>query len=68
MTVGSQLKNTLAGLKGAQATIQLYAQQARHEQSQAAFQEGLIILSEVVESLAARLQEIELAEPQYKSL
>ncbi|GFP20648.1 hypothetical protein HKBW3S03_02151, partial [Candidatus Hakubella thermalkaliphila] len=57
MTVGSQLKNTLAELKGAQATIQLDAQQARHEQSQAAFQEGLIILSEVVERLAARPQE-----------
>ncbi|MBS3886551.1 MAG: DUF1657 domain-containing protein [Dethiobacter sp.] len=68
MTVGSQLKNTLAGLKGAQATIRLYAQQTRHEQSQIAFQEGLIILSEVVASLAGRLQEIELAEPQYKSV
>jgi len=67
MTVGSQLKNTLASLEGAQATIRLYAQQARHEQSQVAYQEGLIILSEVVKSLAGRLQEIELAEPQYKS-
>jgi len=68
MTVGSQLKNTLASLEGTQATIRLYAQQARQEQSQAAYQEGLIILSEVVKSLAGRLQEIELAEPQYKSL
>jgi len=68
MTVGSQLKNTLASLEGAQATIRLYAQQARQEQSQAAYQEGLIILSEVVKSLAGRLQEIELAEPQYKCI
>lgn len=67
MTVGSQLKNTLASLEGAQATIRLYAQQARYEQSQVAYQEGLIILSEVVKSLAGRLQEIEMAEPQYKS-
>ncbi|MBS4007234.1 MAG: DUF1657 domain-containing protein [Clostridium sp.] len=68
MTIASQLKNTLAGLKGAEATIRLYAEQARHEQSKVAFQEGLVTLSEVVENLAGRLQEIELAEPQYKSL
>jgi len=66
MTVASQFKQTLTGLKGVQATMRLYAEQARHEQTRALFHESLIAVGEVVSDLEARLRELEFEEPQYK--
>lgn len=68
MTVAAKFKKTLVGLKGAQATMRLYAQQARHEQTRAAFHESLLMLNEVVDDLEVRLQKLEFDEPQYKGL
>jgi hypothetical protein len=66
MTVASQLKQTIAGLKGAQATMRLYAAQARHEEVRGVFSEGLRELDGILDDLEGRLRQLEFSEPQYK--
>ncbi|MBS4022601.1 MAG: DUF1657 domain-containing protein [Dethiobacter sp.] len=66
MTVGSRLKQTLAGLKGAEGTLRLYAQQARHEKTRAVFKEAVATTGQVIEDLEKRLSILEFEEPQYK--
>lgn len=66
MTVGSQLKQTLVSLKGAQATMRHYKEHSRHEQARAAFAAALETVSKIVPELENRIAAIEFQEPQYK--
>ncbi len=66
MTVGSRLKQTLAALKGAEGTLRLYAEQARHEETRTVFKEALAGTSQVISELEERLSVLEFEEPQYK--
>lgn len=66
MTVGSQLKQTIVGLKGVQATMRIYAQQARHEKMRSVFHDELKPMNEIINDLEGRLQAVEMAEPQYR--
>jgi hypothetical protein len=66
MTVGSQLKQTLAGLRSARGTLRLYAVQAKHEQERYVFKEAQETLEEIIGSLEERLGTLELEEPQYR--
>ena len=66
MTVSSQLKQTIVGLKGVQATMRLYAEQARQEEMSSVFHEALKPMNEILDDLENRLQTIEFAEPQYQ--
>ena len=66
MTVASQLKQTLAGLKSAQGTIRTYALQSQEEELRNIFQESLETTGEIIDSLEDRLKKIEFEEPQYK--
>lgn len=66
MTVGSQVKQTLASLKGTQATLRIYAEQAQHEQNRAVFHEAVEAVDEILGELEGRLRTLEFYEPQYK--
>lgn len=66
MTIGAQVKQTVAALKGSRATMRLYAGHSRHEEARSAYRQALDIVDTVLTDLEKRLQEIEQEEPQYK--
>ena len=66
MTVGSQLKQTLAGLRGARSTMRVYANLARQEEAKTAYGEALQEMDSIISALEERLGAVEYGEPQYK--
>jgi hypothetical protein len=66
MTVASQVKQTLSGLKSATATLRLYKEQAADAQVRAAYQEAVKTTQAIVKDLEDRLKVLEFEEPQYK--
>ena len=68
MTVGSQVKQTLAGLKSAQATLKIYSIQSQSAEAQSVFEEAVNTTAEIIEGIEKRLKVLELEEPQYKGL
>ena len=66
MTVASQVKQTLASLKGARGTLRVYSTQTRDEEARSMFTEALEVTSSVIEDLEKRMQTLEFEEPQYK--
>lgn len=66
MTVASQVKQTLAALKGNQGTLRLYALQTRDEQTKLAYDEALEVTERIINDLERRMQTLEYQEPQYK--
>ncbi len=66
MTVASQLKKTLASLKGNQGTLELYALQTRNEETKAVYTETIKDLGIIINDLERREQILEFEEPQYK--
>lgn len=67
MTVASQVKQTLAGLKSAQASFETFALQTENQQAKQMFQNCAQQTQMIVDTLAPRVQEIEQEEPQYKN-
>ncbi|MGE5549185.1 MAG: DUF1657 domain-containing protein [Bacteroidota bacterium] len=68
MTVSSQVRQTLAGLRGAQATLRTYAAQTGKDETVAVYREALQVTEEIVGDLERRLKALEFEEPQYKGL
>ncbi len=66
MTVATQLKQTLAGLKSAQANLETFAMQTQNPQAKQLFTSAAEQTKTVVQSLEPRIGEIEKEEPQYK--
>ncbi|MFT8347504.1 DUF1657 domain-containing protein [Clostridium saccharoperbutylacetonicum] len=66
MTVGSKVKQTLATLKGSEATLRIYSLQERDKNAKAAYTEAYEELSKIKIDLEKRLGFIEFQEPQYK--
>lgn len=66
MTTASKLKQTLAGLKSARATLKEYAEKARHDEAKAAFQDAQEVIGGIVQGLEERISHIEFEEPQFK--
>lgn len=66
MTVASQIKQTLAALKGAEATISTYAQHHPNPVTKNEFLACEDKLSQMIKGLETRIQEIEFKEPQFK--
>ena len=66
MTVASQVKQTLAGLKGVQGTLRLYSAQAQDEETRNVYNEAIEVTSEIINDLEKRIQVLEFQEPQYK--
>lgn len=65
MTVASQVKQTLASLKGAQATLRIYTTQTRDEETVSVYEEALKTTEAVINDLENRISVLEFKEPQY---
>lgn len=68
MTVASQLKQSLATLKSAHATLRVYAEQSRDQEAKPVFDEAARATGEIIDDLEDRLKILEFEEPQYKGL
>lgn len=66
MTIISQVKQTLAGLKSAQASFETFALGTDNQQAKQLYQDAAKQTQQLVDSLSARIQQIEQEEPQYK--
>ncbi|WP_026684989.1 DUF1657 domain-containing protein [Heyndrickxia coagulans] len=66
MTIISQVKQTLAGLKSAQASFETFALGTDNQQAKQLYQNAAKQTQQLVDSLSARVQKIEQEEPQYK--
>ena len=66
MTVISDVKTALAGLKSAQASFETFALSTDNEQAKQLYQDAAKQTQSVVDSIAPRVQQIEQEEPQYK--
>jgi len=66
MTVASQVKQTLAGLKGVQGTLRIYSTQTRDEETRSIFSEAVKTTEGIINDLEKRMQTLEFQEPQYK--
>lgn len=65
MTVASQVKQTLANLKGIQSTLRIYSTQTQDDQSTAIYKEALETTETVINDLEQRVRVLEFQEPQY---
>ncbi|MDA8352809.1 MAG: DUF1657 domain-containing protein [Firmicutes bacterium] len=66
MTVGSKVKQTVASLKGAHATLAMYAQIMEQEKDKQTFHEVTEQMDYVIHQLEERVKRLEFEEPQYK--
>ncbi|HBV87634.1 DUF1657 domain-containing protein [Desulfosporosinus sp.] len=66
MTVASQVKQTIASLKGARGTLRVYSSQTRDNETRSVFEGALEETNSIIEDLEKRLQTLEFEEPQYK--
>ena len=66
MTVGAQVKQTIAGLKSAQASLETFALGTDNQQAKQLYQTAAQQTQAVIDSIQPRLQEIEKEEPQYR--
>ncbi|MEN1968557.1 DUF1657 domain-containing protein [Lentibacillus sp. N15] len=66
MTVVSQVNQTVAGLKSAQASFETFALQTENKQAKQLYQNAAQQTQMIVDSLVPRIQEMEQEEPQYK--
>lgn len=66
MTVASQVKQTLASLKGIEATLNHLAIEAKEEDAKFEFHESSLITRRVITEIERRIAELEKEEPQYK--
>ncbi|WP_442596272.1 DUF1657 domain-containing protein [Neobacillus sp. D3-1R] len=66
MTVGTQIKTTLAGLKSAQASLETFSLGTDNQTAKQLYQTAAKQTQAIIDSLEPRLQEIEAEEPQYK--
>ncbi len=67
MTVGSQVIQTIASLKNAQATLKIYSIQSQSEESKKVLNEATSTTAEIIRGMEERLKKLEFQEPQYKS-
>ena len=66
MTVVDQVRQTVAGLKSAQASLETFALQTDNQQAKQLFQQAAQQTQMVVDQVNQRLNEIELEVPQYR--
>jgi len=66
MTVSSQVKQTLASLKGTRATLESFAAIEQNDQTKQVLQHNLVRLEGVIKDMEKRISVVELEEPQYR--
>ena len=67
MTVATQVKQTIAGLKSVQASFEQFALQTENKQAKQLYQTAAEQTQTVLQNVEPRMAEIEQEEPQYKS-
>jgi hypothetical protein len=65
MTVITDVKQTIAGLKSAQASLETFALSTDNQSAKQLYQTAAQQTQQIIDSLNPRLQEIEKEEPQY---
>ena len=66
MTVSAQVKQTLASLKSAQASLETFALSTQNQQAKQIFTQSAQSTQSIIEQLESRVQQLEQEEPQYK--
>ena len=66
MTVISQVRQAVAGLKSAQASFEQFALQTEDQQAKKLYQDAAQQTNAILQNVEQRVQEIEKEEPQYK--
>ena len=66
MTVISDVKQTVAGLKSAQANFETFALGTENQQAKQLYQQAAEQTQAIIDSVEPRATEIEQEEPQYK--
>ena len=66
MTVATQVKQTIAGLKSAQASFEQFALQTENKQAKQLYQNAAQQTQMIIDSIQPRMEQIEQEEPQYK--
>ncbi|WP_040982453.1 DUF1657 domain-containing protein [Oceanobacillus jeddahense] len=66
MTVGTEVKQTIAGLKSAQASFEQFSLQTDNKQAKQLYQQAAQQTQAILQSVEPRMQELEKEEPQYK--
>ncbi|MBC9784574.1 DUF1657 domain-containing protein [Heliobacillus mobilis] len=66
MTVGSQVKQTVAGLKSAVGSLENFAIQTQNQNAKQVYSQAAQQTQNIVNQLESRVKEIEKEEPQYK--
>ncbi|MFC3039926.1 DUF1657 domain-containing protein [Virgibacillus xinjiangensis] len=66
MTVGTQVKQTIAGLKSAQASFEQFALQTENKQAKQMYESAAQQTQAILQSVEPRVQQMEQEEPQYK--
>ncbi|MCH6269649.1 MULTISPECIES: DUF1657 domain-containing protein [Neobacillus] len=65
MTVATQVNQTLAGLKSAQASFETFALQTENKQAKQLYQNAAQQTQAIIDSIEPRIQQIQQEEPQY---
>ncbi|SHE30273.1 DUF1657 domain-containing protein [Desulforamulus putei] len=68
MTVASQVKQTIASLKGTKATLDTFYQIEQNEENRQLLEKNSRRISQVIDNLEKRVRALEYEEPQYKGL
>lgn len=68
MTVATQVKETIAGLRGVQASFEQFALQTENQQAKQMYSQAAQQTEAILESVQQRMQDIEQEEPQYKQM
>lgn len=66
MTVATQVSQTLAGLKSAQASFETFALQTENKQAKQLYQSAAQQTQSIIDSIEPRIQQMQQEEPQYK--
>jgi uncharacterized protein YaaN involved in tellurite resistance len=66
MTIASQVKQTLASLKGAQADFESYSLGTQNKQAKQMYAQAAQDTQNIINTLEQRVQQLEKEEPQYK--
>ncbi len=66
MTVGTQVKQTVASLKSAQASLETFAMETQDQSAKQLYSNAAQQMKTIINSLEPRVNQIEAEEPQYK--
>jgi hypothetical protein len=68
MTVSSNVKQTLANLKGIESILKIYSVQSSNKEESMVYNESLQTAQAVISDIENRVKTLEFQEPQYKGL